>query len=117
MCMDISKMISKEDLLRINKGFGGNLRSSSSIDFAFVRLKDKKLGDYKKVAFLMRAILVDHPFSDGNKRTATFVCLAFANKINKQVDRELLIHHIISIAKKNISEIRNIEWRIKNAIK
>ena len=117
MCMDISDIISKEDLLRINKGFGGNLRSDSSIDFAFLRLKDKKLGDYKKLAYLMRAILVDHPFSDGNKRTATFVCLAFTNKTNKQVDRELLLHHMISIVKKNISEIRNIEWRLKNAIK
>lgn len=117
MCMDISSLISKEDLLRINKGFGGNLRSDSSIDFAFDKLKDNKLGKYKKLSYLVRAILIDHPFSDGNKRTATFVCLAFATKLNKEVDRELLIHHIISIAKNNIQEIRNIEWRLKNAIK
>lgn len=117
MCMDISNLISKEDLLRVNKGFGGNLRSDSSIDFVFDKIEDKKLGVYKKLAYLMRAILVDHPFSDGNKRTATFVCLAFASKYNKEVDRELLLHHIVSIAKKNIHEIRNIEWRLKNAIK
>ena len=117
MCMDISEIINKEDLLRINKGFGGNLRSDSSIDFAFERLKDKKIGEYKKLAYLVRAILVDHPFSDGNKRTATFICLAFTSRHKKQVDRDLLLHHIISIAKKNISEIRNIEWRLKNAIK
>jgi len=43
--------------------------------------------------------------------------LAFTNKTNKQVDRDLLLHHVISIAKKNIPEIRNIEWRLKNAIK
>lgn len=115
--MEISDIISKEDLLRINKGFGGDLRSDSSIDFAFDRIKDRKLGEYKKLAYLMRAILVDHPFSDGNKRTATFICFAFAEKCNKQVDRELLLHHIVSIAKKNIHEIRNIEWRLKNAIK
>ncbi len=110
-------MISIEDLLRVNKGFGGNLRSGSSIDFAFDKLKENKLGDYKKLAYLMRAILVDHPFSDGNKRTATFVCLAFADKEQKRVDRELLLHHVVSIAKNNIQEIRNIEWRLKNAIK
>jgi hypothetical protein len=115
--MDISDIISKEDLLRINSGFGGNLRSGSSIDFAFDKIKDSRLGGYKKLAYLMRAILVDHPFSDGNKRTATFICLAFADKFQKQVDRELLLHHIVSIAKKNIQEIRNIEWRLKNAIK
>jgi prophage maintenance system killer protein len=115
--MDISEILNKEDLLRINKGFGGNLRSDSSIDFAFDRVRDKKLGAYKKLSYLMRAILVDHPFSDGNKRTATFICLAFANKHNKKLDRDLLLHQIVSIAKKNIHEIRNIEWRLKNAIK
>jgi len=117
MCMDISEIIAKDDLLRINKGFGGNLRSGSSIDFAFDKIQDSKFGVYKKLAYLMRAILVDHPFSDGNKRTATFICLAFADKCQKQIDRELLLHHIVSIAKKNIQEIRNIEWRLKNAIK
>ena len=113
MCMNISK----EDLLRINQGFGGNLRSDASIDFAFNKIEDSKLGDYKQLAYLLRAILVDHPFSDGNKRTAMFLVFAFAKKNRRQVDRDLLIHHITSIAKKNIQEIRNIEWRLKNAIK
>ena len=61
MCMEISK----EDLLRVNRGFGGNLRSDSSIDFALDIQKSKKLGKYKKLAYLWRAILVDHPFVDG----------------------------------------------------
>lgn len=113
MCMDISK----EDLLRINNGFGGTLRSDSSLDFAIDMQKEKKLGIYKKLAYLWRAILVDHPFSDGNKRMAAFIALAFAKENNKQVDRELLMHHIISIAKQNITEIRNIEWRLRNAIR
>jgi prophage maintenance system killer protein len=113
MCMNISK----EDILRINNGFGGNLRSSSSLDFAMDIQQNKKLGPYKKLAHLWRAILVDHPFSDGNKRTAAFIAFAFAKENNKQVNQELLIHHIISIAKQNISEIKNIEWRLKNAIR
>ena len=109
--------ISKENILRVNKGFGGTLRSDSSLDFAFYMLENKKIGPYKKLAYLWRAILVNHPFSDGNKRTAAFVGFAFAEEYNKQVDRDLLLHHIISIAKKNIHEIKNIEWRIRNAIK
>ena len=113
MCMKISK----EDLIRIDQGFGGNLRSGSSIDFAFHMLEKKKLGLYKKLAFLFRAILVDHPFSDGNKRTAMFIALSFASEYHKNVDEELLLHHILSIAKKNETSIRNIEWRLKNAIK
>ena len=109
--------ISTEELLRINQGFGGNLRSSSSLDYALDKQKDKKLGEYKKLAYLFRAILVNHPFSDGNKRTAAFVALAFTEENKKQVDKELLLHHIVSIAKKNITAIRQIEWRLKNAIK
>lgn len=113
MCMKISK----EDLLRINKGFGGSLRSDSSLDFAFGKFKSKKLGKYKKLAHLLKAILVDHPFSDGNKRTAMFVVFAFAKLYNKQIERELLLHHIVSIAKKNVHNIKNIENRLKICIR
>ncbi|MBS3078517.1 Fic family protein [Candidatus Pacearchaeota archaeon] len=110
-------IISKEDLIRINQGFGGNLRNDSSLDYAIDMQNNNKLGDYKKLAYLLRAILVDHPFSDGNKRTAMFLCLNFAEENKKQVDRDLLLEQMISIAKNNINEIRNIEWRIKNCIK
>jgi len=113
MCMKISK----EDLLRINQGFGGNLISDSSIDFAIEMQGNEKLGDYKKLAYLWRAILVDHPFLDGNKRTATFFALQFAEENKKQIDRELIVHHALSIASKNITNIRQIEWRLKSCIK
>jgi prophage maintenance system killer protein len=113
MCMDISR----EDLLRINQGFGGNLRSDSSLDFALKKIKNSKIKLYKQLAYLLRAILVDHPFSDGNKRTAMFLAFAFAKKSKKEVNRDLLIHQITSIAKNNIQDIRNIEWRLKTAIK
>jgi prophage maintenance system killer protein len=109
--------ISKETLLRINQGFGGNLRNDSSLDYALELQNEKKLGEYKKLAYLLRAILVNHPFSDANKRTATFLCLAFATEQHKQTDRDLLSHQIVSIAKYNLTEIRNIEWRIKTCIK
>ncbi len=113
MCMKISK----EDLLRINKGFVGNLRSDSSINFAIDKQENRKLGEYKKLSYLLRAILVDHPFSDGNKRTATFLVLNFAEQNNKQIDRESLIQQMISIAKQNITKIRNIEYRLKSCIR
>ena len=108
--------INKKDLLRVNHGFGGNLRSGSSLDYAIDMQKNKRIGPYKKLAYLFRAILVDHPFSDGNKRTAAFMAMAFAEEEHKQIDRELLLHHIVSIAKQNMTNIKNIEWRLKNAI-
>jgi len=108
--------LDKEDLIRINKGFGGLLRNDASIDFALEQQENTKLGEYKKLAYLIRAILVDHPFSDGNKRTATYVIFSFANEEGKKVNQDLLAHHILSIASKNITEIRTIEERLKNAI-
>lgn len=109
--------ISKENLLRINLGFGGGLRNDSSLDFAFDIQTNKKIGPYRKLAYLLRAILVDHPFTDGNKRTAMFLSLAFSNEQGKKVDRDLLLHQIVSIAKKNIIDIRNIADRLKTAIR
>ena len=109
--------ISKEELLRINDGFGGGLISSSSLEFAIEQQDNKKFGIYTKLAYLWRAILVDHPFSDANKRTAVFIALAFSTNNKKQADKELLVHHATSIAKGNITNIRQIAWRLKNAIR
>ena len=113
MCMKISK----EDVLRINRGFGGGLRNDSSLDFAIDQQENNKLGDYKKLSYLLRAILVDHPFTDGNKRTAMYYVLRFAEEGDKRVDRDLLLHHIISISKYNETNLRNIEQRLKTCIK
>ena len=109
--------LSKEDIIRINSGFEGSLRNDASIDFALEKQENKKLGEYKKLAYLFRAILVDHPFTDGNKRTAAFVAYKFANEYGKHVDEQLLTHHILAIAKENVTNIRQIEWRLKNAVK
>ena len=113
MCMDIGK----KELLRINHGFGGNVRSSSSLDFALEMFANRKFGEFKRLAYLWRAILVDHPFSNGNKRTAVFLAFALADELSKDVDRELLVYHAISVAKGNVTDIRKIERRLQNAIK
>ena len=108
--------IGKEDLFRINKGFGGHLRSSSSLDYALEKADNRRLGMYKKLAYLFRAILVDHPFSDANKRTAMFLAYSFAEDHKKHVNEDVLMHQVFSIAKKNINDIRKIERRLKTAI-
>jgi prophage maintenance system killer protein len=109
--------IVKEDLLRINKGFGGNLRSDASIDYAIDKQNEKKIGEYKKLAYLFRAILVDHPFTDGNKRIAAFIASSFAEQNKKEIDMDILIQQIKSISSKNITEILNIERRLRTCIK
>lgn len=108
--------IDKEDVLRINAGFGGGLRNDASLDFAIGKQTERKIGEYKKLAYLWRAILVDHPFTDGNKRTAVFLAFRFAEEFNKMAERELVIHHAISIAKNNFADVNIIERRLRNAI-
>lgn len=112
MCMKISK----EHLFRINRGFGGTLRSDFNLNYAIQTQNNSKLGEYKKLAYLWRAILVDPPFSDGNKKTAVFFAISFADENNKVVNRDLLVHHAVSIARNNITNIRQIEWRLKTCI-
>ena len=106
-----------EDLLRINKGFGGNIIRTSSLEYAMDKLKENKIGLYKKLAYLFRSILVDHPFSDGNKRTAMFFAFFFADEKGKSIDGDILAHQILSIAKNNIADIRKIKRRLMTAIK
>lgn len=112
MCMKISK----EDIIRIGKGFGGQLRNDASIDFALGKQQHHKLGEYKKLAYLIRALVIDHPFTDGNKKTAAYVVFIFAEQFNKKIDLELIKEQLISIASKNINSIRAIEERLKNVI-
>jgi len=109
--------IGKIDLVRINEGFGGKLVDEASLDFALDKQENERLGPYKKLAYLYRAILVDHPFSDGNKKTAMFLAYAFAEEYKKVVDKDLMIHQIISIASRNLNNIRQIEWRLKSAFR
>lgn len=108
--------ISKENIIRIGKGFGGELRNDASIDFAIDKQSNSKLGEYKKLAYLIRALVIDHPFTDGNKKTAAYVVFTFAEQFNKQVDLELIKEQMISIAAKNINSIRAIEERLRNVI-
>lgn len=108
--------ITVNDFLRINKGFGGDLVKKGSLEYAIDKLKDNKLGLYTKLAYLFRAILVDHPFSDGNKRTAMFFAFFFLDEYGKVIDRNILAHQIQSIAKNNITDIRKIKRRLMTAI-
>ncbi|MDP2906949.1 MAG: Fic family protein [Nanoarchaeota archaeon] len=107
----------KKELIETNKEFGGNISREGSLEYALSAQKHKKYGDYKKLAYLWRAILIDHPFTDGNKRTALWASLKFAEKNNKKADTDKLNKLIIKIAKENIHNIAKIERSLRNAIR
>ncbi|MEK6853955.1 MAG: Fic family protein, partial [Nanoarchaeota archaeon] len=59
-----------KELAEINKRFSsGKVINSSSIEFAESAVKRTKNWQ-EQAAYIIRAIVVDHAFEDGNKRTA-----------------------------------------------
>lgn len=103
----------KDDLIEINKKFGGNL-TKDYIDYSIIAGKGKN--EYKQLAYLLRTILVDHIFTDGNKRTALHILLEFADNNNIKLDKKRTIREIIEIASKNIREINKIERMLRYII-
>jgi len=98
------------DIIKINKRLGGSLLNISSLEFAEELEKDNK-GSYKKSAIWVRAIIIDHPFTDFNKRTALVVVANFI-KIENQIR---VAEALVKIAKKNITDLDKIVEMIKNA--
>ncbi|MDD3175312.1 MAG: Fic family protein [Candidatus Nanoarchaeia archaeon] len=103
-----------KDLIRINQEIGetGNLRDTSSISFALDILKSKKSWLYE-LSYLVRSLIVDHPFYDGNKRTAYILCTLYFENNHLEYDDFELIKSLKKIASKNIIDINKIERLLK----
>ncbi len=116
--MNPEYMLAKEDIKQINERYGGTLRSDAEIETALFMGKGKSL--CRKISYLWRSVLVGHPFTDGNKRTA----LAFAEvlfessglRLNPEEEKRL-IEAVIKISKENLRDINRIEGLIRYAVK
>ncbi len=109
--------LNKKDLIGINQEIGSNgkLHNEDSIDFAFSIVKQNKSWLYE-LSYIIRSLLVDHCFEDGNKRTAIIIIITYFESNNLEYDKDKLIKIVWSIAKKNTSDINKIMRLIKNAI-
>ena len=101
----------------INEQCGGSVRLDAEIETALERGKGRSAP--RKIALLWRAILLGHPFTDGNKRTALTVALVIceASRIpltEKATDR--LVEEIKRIAAEHIDDIVRIERLIRYAV-
>ena len=110
-------MISKKGIITINRKFdSGIVVNASSLDFALSNLKTTK--DWtKQLAYLVRAILIDHVFEEGNKRTAAALIMDFIEIQKLAYDSYKVDKLIIEIIKKNITDINKIRRLIKNVIR
>lgn len=100
----------------MNKEFDkGRIVNEGSLDFAISSVRKTK--DWvTQLAYILRAIIVDHVFEEGNKRTAAALFVGYCKVHKRAYDNyklELLIRDLIL---KNITDIAEIRTRIKDAI-
>lgn len=110
-------MLTKKDLLRINQEMGeeGHFQNEASVDFAVSMMRQRRSWLHE-LAYILRSLLVDHAFNDGNKRTALAVTIVYLQEREISFDKEKLVKVIYEIAKKNYTSIDKIMRTIKNAI-
>ena len=109
--------LNKKDLIGINQEIGenGKFHNEDSIDFALSIAKQNKSWLYE-LSYIVRSLLVDHAFEDGNKRTAIVVIITYFESNNLDYDKDKLIKTVWNISKKNISDINKLMRLIKNGI-
>lgn len=110
-------MLTKNALIEINKEFNdGKIINESSLDFAISNVNNTK--DWiKQLSYLTRAILIDHIFSEGNKRTVGALIIAVLEEKKLAYDPFRINKLITDIIIKNITNIDIIRRMIKYVIR
>lgn len=109
--------LTKKDVLALNQEFeDGDFHNEASLDFALSYAKRTENWT-KALAWLVRAILIDHVFKEGNKRTSALLIKAYAEYQGRSAYNDRVVKLIKEIVLKNITSINKIEEMIKDAIK
>lgn len=110
-------MIEIKEVIELNKEFDkGDIVNQSSLDFAISYAKHSK--DWiKQLAFVIRAILIDHVFKEGNKMTVAALILINLEDRKLAYDPFKVDNIIIEIIKKNITNVDKIRRLIKDVIR
>ena len=109
--------ISLEEILRIHfqviEDYGGShgVRDEGRLKSVVNAPKQEVFGEeqysslFDKAAVYLRNIIGDHPFSDGNKRTAITICGIFLSRNGKQINAlpNNLEEFTVSVATKHLS--------------
>jgi len=108
-------MITKQDLIEINRQFDrGGVVNESSLEFALSSSKNTK--DWtKSSAYILRAILIDHVFEEGNKRTGSAFLMSIMEKMKIAYDPYKVDKIVVEIILKNITNLDKIRRLIKDA--
>ena len=121
--------ISLEEILRIHfqviEDYGGShgVRDEGRLKSVVNAPKQEVFGLeqysslFDKAAVYLRNIIGDHPFSDGNKRTAITICGIFLSRNGKQLNAspKNLEEFTISVATKHLSIKDILNWLQNNS--
>ena len=121
--------ISLEEILRIHfqviEDYGGShgVRDEGRLKSVVNAPKQEVFGEeqysslFDKAAVYLRNIIGDHPFSDGNKRTAITICGIFLSRNGKQLNAspKNLEEFTISVATKHLSIKDILNWLQNNS--
>lgn len=104
-----------QQLIGINKKFGsGIVVNKGSLEFALGAAHRGK-DWHEQLAFVVRALLCDHVFEDGNKRTVAAYVMAILEDFKYRYDPFKIDQLVLKVAKNNISDIKKIRRMIANA--
>jgi death-on-curing protein len=120
----MNRRFSVEDILRIHfqliEDFGGShgvrdegrLKSLIGAPFQEVFGQQQYPDVFNKAAVYLRNTIADHPFIDGNKRTAITICGIFLarNKVNLTADQKELEDFVVSIAVEHLAIDQITDW-------
>lgn len=110
-------ILTKKDIITLNMQFDtGTLYNEASLDFALGYAR-KTENWTKALAYIVRAILLDHVFEEGNKRTAALLIKSYTEFEGHETYDDKIVKLIKEIILKKITSIKRIEDMIKNAIK
>ena len=105
-------MVKIDNIIKTNRRHGGALVNRSNLDFA-VQSANKEKNIYKSNAHLIRGIVVNHPFLDGNKSTVSEVVLKRFAKRGIKCNKKLFEQGIVDIARSNEGDINKIKRRLE----
>ncbi|HLC64829.1 MAG TPA: Fic family protein [Candidatus Nanoarchaeia archaeon] len=109
--------ITKKDIIAINQEIGetGFFSNESSLDFALSIAKHKKAW-IQELSYLVRSLLIDHAFRDGNKRTALALILTYFDNHAVECDKQKMTYTVYMLSKKNVKSINKIMRAIEHGI-
>ena len=110
-------ILNSKDIIALNQEFDfGKLHNEASLDFA-ISYARKTENWTKALAFLTRAILIDHVFEEANKRTAALLIMTYSEYEGYMTNSSKIAIMIKNIILKNITSIKKIEDMIQNVIR